>query len=538
MPKVNRFRVNPKAETAPQIKSGRVCSYRYAYARSADSRAADETGQDYLTFSESTSLFAFALCDGVSQSFFGDIAARILGDGLLKWLEGLPAGGISIPSEALSGFLGELTTRATSWVQQYPIPEEIAPMLLEVLEEKRELGSEATFICGRIDLPSASLPQGRLLLAWMGDSRLRFWGPVGERSAELGDEFHTNQRWSTRRGPVNGKPHLFQTALASEGRLLEVVRVLTYSDGLASLDDQSEAPTNFALQEMIVRAAESATSDDISLLEIWLGIEPDRISAQPLPTVQRLEVEVEQNHLMASWSALPGAQKYQVQVRWEDQSLSWETTGAPWRSEHLSPGLYRVRVRALDTLGVPGRWSAECEIEIRAPVEEEPPPAPTVTVPSLASTTVPALGRERRRSPVIGQMMVGLLLGAAGLIFGLVSGVIPIPGRGSTATPTATWTVAITEVPLVPADTATPLPTVPPSPTKTATQTLAPTWTLTPSSTPAVSSTPTLSVTAAFSPTTALPLTPMATELISVLPTPSVNGTELSSPLATPEGAP
>ena len=399
-----------------------------------------------------------------------------------------------------------------------------------MLEEKRELGSEATFVCGRIDLPGAGLPQGRLLLAWMGDSRLRFWGPAGERSAELGDTFHTDQRWSTRRGPVNGRPHLFLAPLASSQRLLEVVRMLAYSDGLTSLDEHGDAPTNVALQEMITMAAESATSDDISLLEIWLGKVPDRISTRPLPAVQKLGVRTEEGRLMVDWSALPGAQKYMVQVLGEDRRLNWETSGAPWRSEPLPPGNYQVRVRALDALGVHGRWSLESRVEIKAAVADDVPPAPTVAVRGFAAPTVPVRRRQRTRSPIMGLILVGLVLGAAGLIFGLVSGVIPIPGRGGTTTPTATRPVAVTEIPVVPADTATPLPTTPPRLTETSTLTLVPTWT------PTLSATPTLSVTAALSPTATLTLAPTATELVSVLPTPSATETDQPSPLVTPGG--
>jgi hypothetical protein len=531
MPKENRFRVNPKTETAPQIKSGRVCSYRYAYARSADSRAADETGQDYLTFSESGTWFAFALCDGVSQSFFGDIAARVLGDGLLKWLEGLPSAELVRPGEALVGFLGELTRRATEWVQEYPIPEEISPMLQEVLEEKRALGSEATFLCGRIDLPGAGLPEGRLLLAWMGDSRLRFWGPAGERSAELGDTFHTDQRWSTRRGPVNGRPHLFVAPLASGGRQLEVVRVLAYSDGLAALDEHHEAPTNVALRELIATAAESATSDDISLLEIWLAKVPERIKARPLPTVTGVAVGTEGNRLMVRWAALIGAIKYQVEVQGVDGRRHWTTTRTSWGSEPLLPGDYGVRVRALDGHGLAGRWSTESKVQIEAAADE--PPAPTVAESGLAAAvTVPVRRKKRRRSPMMAMLLVGFVLGAAGLIVGLVTGVIPIPGREEAATPTATWTPAVTEGTT---ETVTSSPTTAPPPTETPTRTLVPTWTpaLTATWTPSI--TPLITATETLSPTNTPTFTPTATELVSVIPTPTATGTELPSPLATPE---
>ena len=63
--------------------------YRYAYSRSSDTQKANDLGQDFLAFSSNKNRFAFALCDGVSQSFYGDLGARILGTKLLQSLWGL-----------------------------------------------------------------------------------------------------------------------------------------------------------------------------------------------------------------------------------------------------------------------------------------------------------------------------------------------------------------------------------------------------------------------------------------------------------------
>src|ERR1041385_7373312 len=79
-------------ETPVRAERYAAFSWRYAYARSADTRKVGDPGQDYLTFRYEEGVFAFALCDGVSQSFFGDLAARILGDALLTWLWQRPPG--------------------------------------------------------------------------------------------------------------------------------------------------------------------------------------------------------------------------------------------------------------------------------------------------------------------------------------------------------------------------------------------------------------------------------------------------------------
>src|SRR5258708_34459180 len=73
-------------ETAPSAVRRERFAYRFAYGRSADSRAHDALGQDYLALCDDGARFAFAVCDGVSQSFLGDVAARIIGDELVRRL--------------------------------------------------------------------------------------------------------------------------------------------------------------------------------------------------------------------------------------------------------------------------------------------------------------------------------------------------------------------------------------------------------------------------------------------------------------------
>lgn len=265
------LRISQDRETPVQVDSNSTFAWRYAYARAAETRASGETGQDYLTFASNEEAFLFALCDGVSQSFYGDVAARAAGDALLEWLEGeLPASlSAEVVGQSLSGFLNGLTVSTTALLQEQAIPDNLPPMLLEVLEQKRAIGSETTFVCGRVDMPSGTFAQGRVVLAWMGDSRMRFWGRAGERTIDLGDTFKTEERWSSSRGLVGNEAHIFTAPLQESGGWT-VQRLLVYSDGLAALDDVEQSPTSSELESIISRAQESPTSDDISLLEVWL----------------------------------------------------------------------------------------------------------------------------------------------------------------------------------------------------------------------------------------------------------------------------
>jgi hypothetical protein len=325
------LKVPQDRESPVQVMRGQMLAYRFAYARAADTRAGGDVGQDYLAAREGAQAFVFARCDGVSQSFYGNLAARYLGDALVAWLgERLPPA--MVPETvrmALTTHLQGMTGPATEVVQRYPLPPDIPPVLRDVLEEKRTLGSESTFVCGRIDLPGADFPAGRIVLAWMGDSRLRLWMGDDARAARLGGVFETAQRWSSRRGLVGGALNAYAAPLQATGQ--RIGRLMAYSDGLAALDTWKEDPSNHAVQNMIARAGEAATSDDISFLEVWLGPVPTHIGAVPLPVPLLLEVALREGRIRAAWRPVPGAQRYQVEVR-DGEVQTWDVTGTDWES--------------------------------------------------------------------------------------------------------------------------------------------------------------------------------------------------------------
>lgn len=254
-------------ETPIRVFRGRYFKCRYAYARSADTQAANDVGQDYLTFVQKVNSIAFALCDGVSLSFFGNLAAQLLGEALIQWLmTDIPD---TLEKKKISSALNELllsaTISATETVQEYKLPNNIPGMLRAVLEEKRAKGSESTFVCGRLDPPCNKFPAGRVAFAWLGDSRLRVWGTEGELTDILGGSFETAQRWSTLYGPVGREPHFFVAPL--EGNK-ELIRFTAYTDGLASLDSCKSLLSNSNVQDLITSTFELPTSDDIAYLEI------------------------------------------------------------------------------------------------------------------------------------------------------------------------------------------------------------------------------------------------------------------------------
>jgi hypothetical protein len=255
-------------------------TWRWGYARSADSHNHNDPGQDFIVFDYQPEVFTFALCDGVSQSFLGDLAARYLGTNLVAWLKTVPRGlDVNEYRSLLGAQLTCLVPEAEAQVQRFPLPDSISPMLRVVLEKKRKLGSETTFVCACVSLPDADFPRGWLLLAWMGDSRLRVWNRSGEVFQEYASTFQTMQRWSTSRGAVGGDLHVYASHLMDENGKPVVQRLLAYSDGLASLDKDDLHMVNSHLQGVINCLWDSPSSDDVSILDLWLDASPEILAS-------------------------------------------------------------------------------------------------------------------------------------------------------------------------------------------------------------------------------------------------------------------
>jgi hypothetical protein len=242
--------------------------YRYAYAPSADSLRDYEPGQDYLVFRVFENHFIFAACDGVSQSFYGNLAAQFLGDELVTWLfKEMPSTfDQTILKNSLNTFLSDLTTVATRQIDEHPIPNEPA-LLHEVLVDKKARGSETMFVCGRLDQPGTKFPGGRIILAWMGDMRVNLWrygGPVN-----LDGSHETNQRWSTHGGPIGGLINLYVAPLFLAEN--EFTRLVVYSDGLSVLDSLlgKELLDDNSLQQMIWDTKTRPDSDDVTYFELY-----------------------------------------------------------------------------------------------------------------------------------------------------------------------------------------------------------------------------------------------------------------------------
>ncbi len=253
-------------ETHPTWEESQGLRWRYAFGRAAETRASNDVGQDCVVLARGQNCLSFCVTDGVSQSFFGDLAAAALADDLVDWLDGLSPG---LPVEqmrpSLHARLEQLRAEVTRDVQAQPLPADLPGMLRQVLEQKRSLGSESMYACGRIWLPGEQVSDGYLVLSWLGDVRCRVWQSHQELRLE---GFRTENRWSSSRGML-GTPGLFVTPLLSGvGR---IQRLAIYSDGLEVLDGSQDFPDNDSLALIIAELSRNPKSDDVSLVEVHVN---------------------------------------------------------------------------------------------------------------------------------------------------------------------------------------------------------------------------------------------------------------------------
>lgn len=358
--------------TPPTLIEDLNFPHRYAYQRSFDSKKANSPGQDYLSFKYNEAKYVFALCDGVSQSFVGELGAKILGKALISWLwNEIPETEIEV-QEKLSFYLNSLVDAATTYIENYSFPEETLPIVKEVLNEKRETtGSESTFICGRIDLSSEQFPEGRVVILWLGDSYGKLW--KGEDNVIPEDKFITTERWSTKLGLVEDSPHIYCSPLKIDGEII-ADRLIVSSDGIPKIELDGYILQDARLSNMIDNLHHSPSSDDISYLEIWISKSVPKELLSQNPVNEPYESQVTKkvySGFELTWKKIPKATHYEIEYRSDSKSHRVKTVDTKWLSPPLESGKYNVRLRGIQEK-YPGKWSQFKEINVKKDKKIEP----------------------------------------------------------------------------------------------------------------------------------------------------------------------
>lgn len=378
-------RVPQNIETPVTFVSAPGAYIRYAYSRSSDSIVGQIEGQDYLCFQHNDQKLVFLVCDGVGSSFCGNLAARILGDGLLEWLwlQEVPRMGSSNAlREATAAFLNRLQKQAQIEVAEYEIPDHITGLIRQALESQRDYGSEAVFVACRIDHPSPSIPDGLISIVWMGDTRVRVLRDKDGSEVDLGGDWGNANRWSSTQG-VRGSTFAWMSSLA------EIGRVAAFTDGLSAHYGHVLEYSDTRLNREIRDGAKLPSSDDVAFVDVVLRTP----QYEGYPDFDIPDPNAERPHLEQVWNPT-GAGRYTVRWGWPSQqkasfliqeALNPALTEAriievsqgqlEWQPpEDRPPGVYYYRLRAVTRWGTVTPWSELRQTRVAFP----PPPAPVL----------------------------------------------------------------------------------------------------------------------------------------------------------------
>lgn len=349
---------------------------RYLYSPSKGSLASLAKGQDYLAwdYDEEEDALVFVLCDGVSSSFFGDIAAKFLAEHLLKELLG-EFGQELAAMDNDQVRTNHVVSRLNGWVQD--VRKEVADVDIsrfstlrqEIYSRLRnEHGSQTVFISGRVDF---SDPEPSLILIWMGNATGYLFNENAEPTA-IDGEWHDGNRWSSKEG-VRGKLFLRTQALAASG----IKRIMAASDGL-KWDGEGDGERrripftellridNMGLRKLVDQELRHEDSDDISFIDIHLKPldPPEELLPAPELTIEKT---------ILSWSSVDGAASFEIQESRDGlfyRPIEHGENKSPWSiptiEEDSALGCRYFRVRALSGSARSG-WSLCKRLPLEAP---------------------------------------------------------------------------------------------------------------------------------------------------------------------------
>ncbi len=385
--------LNQESDTPARREYFGGMALTYLYDRSRDSQQAGGRGQDFIAFCATAARLAFAVCDGVSQSFYGDLAARFLGEKLTAWLADLPfPNAPEAFRTALSEQLSAWQPAAAELVAAHPIRPDLPPMLQDALARKRENGSETMFIAALLDLTT-----GKFAACWMGDLRLRLFDANGAELPLPNAVWETRQRWSSRLGAKNGDPQVLVQPLDG------VARLMAYSDGFGSRADMLKRFTLESLNALADELLSLPASDDLSLLDVALHAAPDLLPPLETPSPQLIIGEP-----ALRWQAVPSAEWYRVWIEGDGRAFTADVPAAEAPTFLLSApqGSYQCAVQALASTHQPSALSAPFRLEAPLTAEADitrkaAPPSKPITTKKIATeqVMVPAISAAPSPAP-------------------------------------------------------------------------------------------------------------------------------------------
>lgn len=216
----SQFQLSQNKELAPRSELAGVYELIYAFSRSAERQSRDYPGADYLTFAYNESQLFFSICDGVSGAFAGYVAAKFIGDQLIKWCQHQKE-----TFENVSTLEKQLNEALHIWTKDGTKLVDSTPLLLngdntdrDFMERRRKKGSQTMFLLGILDTE-----RDQAFFAGLGDIRMVVkYNNKSEADFVVGQ---TKSRWSTLDGQINN-------LWTNSYKLSEINRFTVYTDGL------------------------------------------------------------------------------------------------------------------------------------------------------------------------------------------------------------------------------------------------------------------------------------------------------------------
>lgn len=228
-------------------ESSQKISVSLGYRRCYDFDRNDKLGQDFAAFSSESGYVVGVVADGVSQSFYGEVAAQHVS----KWLlQTLWENRKNPPHWGLEKGLGELETRVSEEIKDHKIPNNLPSMQIKALENIRKKGSQTVFAAFIFDGI-----RKEVYLYQVGDVTALVYRKSAETKFTESNALPKG-RWST---AGKSKHHLEVCKKSADGILIK-------SDGVSedwgkTLDNEAFSESKF--QKM---AEECARRDDVSYI--------------------------------------------------------------------------------------------------------------------------------------------------------------------------------------------------------------------------------------------------------------------------------
>lgn len=258
---------------------------RFASYRKGEDAKLELRSEDYIVSELTPEHTIFGLCDGVGSSYYGNIGSQFLGETIRNWL-----GKVSVPSSSvfaqannanlwleelnndLKNELDDKAVYATSVIKNRKITSQGELIQLAEKTQRDDFGTQSNFAGGIIWPKTNDLPNGLVLLFWLGNARVRIFNKLEENKFEelthltrWGDNpEQLKEVWSSKDGVV-GNVYSYSTDFS------RITTVIAYSDGLEGVEEEITPDIQGVKLESLIHQAQTIKDDDVSYLEISLA---------------------------------------------------------------------------------------------------------------------------------------------------------------------------------------------------------------------------------------------------------------------------